>query len=260
LGWPILLGVFAIYFALAVAITRMRAELGVPVHDLHYAGPDVILPKIFGASNFSDRELSVLSMFWGFNRAYRGMVMPIQMEGFKIAQIARIPSRQMFGVGVLGAVIGPLCAMTILLHLCYSYGANAAMGPPNALTIFASESWNRYDSYVKVPQPPQWGMGAAVLVGGVFSLLLNFLRVRVPGFPFHPVGYAVASSWGMSVLWIPMLIAWVLKLLLLRYGGLRTYRMALPMVFGVIVGECVLGSLWTIIGIFGDVPTYAFWP
>jgi hypothetical protein len=64
----------------------------------------------------------------------------------------------------------------------------------------------------------------------------------------------------MSVLWIPMLIAWVLKLLLLRYGGLRTYRMALPMVFGVIVGECVLGSIWTIIGIFGDVPTYAFWP
>jgi hypothetical protein len=260
LGWPILLGVFAIYFALAVAITRMRAELGVPVHDLHYAGPDVILPKIFGASNFSDRELSVLSMFWGFNRAYRGMVMPIQMEGFKIAQVGNVPSRQMFGVAVLGAIIGPICALTVLLHLCYSYGANAAMGPPNVLTIFASEAWNRYDSYVKVPQPPQGNVGAAVVIGAAFSMLLNFLRVRVAGFPFHPVGYAVASSWGMSVLWIPMLIAWVLKLLLLRYGGLRTYRMALPMVFGVIVGECVLGSLWTIIGIFGDVPTYAFWP
>ncbi|MBC8101567.1 MAG: hypothetical protein H7Z41_03135 [Cytophagales bacterium] len=260
LGWPILLGVFAIYFALAVAITRMRAELGVPVHDLHYAGPDVILPKVFGPSNFSDQELSVLSLFWGFNRAYRGLVMPIQMEGFKIAQVARMPSRQLFGVAALGAIVGPVCAMTILLHLCYSYGANAAMGPPNALTIFASEAWNRYDSAIKAPQPPQWGQGAAVLVGMALSLLLNFLRVRVAGFPFHPVGYAVASSWGMTVLWVPMLIAWTVKLLLLRYGGLRSYRAALPLVYGVIVGECVVGSLWTIVGILTDVPTYAFWP
>ncbi len=260
MGWPILLGVFVVYFAIAVAITRMRAELGVPVHDLHHAGPDTILPSVFGPSNFSDRELSLLSMFGGFNRAYRGLVMPIQMEGFKMAQQARVAPRQMFGVAVLGAVIGPICALTVLLHLCYSYGANAAMGPPNVMAIFGSEVWNRYDSYVKVPQPPQTGMGIAVIVGAAFTLLLNFMRVRITGFPFHPVGYAIASSWGMSVLWIPMLIAWIIKMFLLRYGGLRFYRAALPMVFGVIVGECVLGSLWTIIGILGDVPTYAFWP
>ena len=31
---------FVIYYMISIAITRMRAELGTPVHDLHYSGPD----------------------------------------------------------------------------------------------------------------------------------------------------------------------------------------------------------------------------
>jgi hypothetical protein len=57
-----------------------------------------------------------------------------------------------------------------------------------------------------------------------------------------------------------MLIAWFLKLMLLRYGGLRTYRAAVPLFLGLIIGECVMGSLWTIIGIALHTQTYAFWP
>jgi hypothetical protein len=93
-----------------------------------------------------------------------------------------------------------------------------------------------------------------------FALLLNAVRIRVIGFPFHPIGYAVASSWGMNVLWMPMLLAWVVKVLVLRYGGLGLYRRVLPLCYGVIIGECVAGSLWTIVGILFGVPTYAFWP
>ena len=45
-------GIFlASYFSISIAITRMRAELGTPVHDLWYAGatgPDTIMVNIFG--------------------------------------------------------------------------------------------------------------------------------------------------------------------------------------------------------------------
>ena len=50
----------------------------------------------------------------------------------------------------------------------------------------------------------------------------------LPWFPFHPVGYAVSSSWSLSLLWLPLLIAWIIKSVLLRYGGLRAYRQAMP--------------------------------
>ncbi len=58
---------------------------------------------------------------------------------------------------------------------------------------------------------------------------------------------------------MPMLIAWIAKTLILRYGGLQTYRRALPLFFGLILGESVVGCAWPIVGLLFDLPTYSFW-
>jgi uncharacterized protein DUF6785/uncharacterized protein DUF6784 len=251
---------FLIYFAIALAITRMRAELGPPVHDLHYAGPDTFLPKVLGPTNLGRQDLTVLSFFWGFNRAYRAHAMPVQLEGFKIAQQSRLSMRPLFVAMLLAGLLGPLCAFWAILHLSYAYGAAGAIGPPNVLTIFGSEAWSRYTGWVRTPQPPQTNVGIATLLGMGFTFLLSTLRLRIIGFPFHPVGYAIASSWGMGVLWVPMLLGWIIKGVLLRYGGLGLYRRALPLFYGVIIGECVAGSLWSLFGVLTGLPTYGFWP
>lgn len=59
--------------------------------------------------------------------------------------------------------------------------------------------------------------------------------------------------------WTPDL-AWLIKLPLIRYGGLPMYRRLLPLFFGLIVGDCVVGCAWTIIGLAGDLPSYRFFP
>jgi hypothetical protein len=84
--------------------------------------------------------------------------------------------------------------------------------------------------------------------------------MQIGWFPFHPVGFAVSSSWSMHLLWLPLFIAWVIKLTILRYGGLKLYKQALPLFLGLILGECVVGSFWTIWGIIFRIPSYAFWP
>ncbi len=259
--WAVVL-FFAIYLAIALAVTRMRAELGPPAHDLHRAGPDEMLPTILGPTNFDRHTLTMFSLAWGFNRAYRSHPMPVGMESFKLAERAQTPTvGALFPFLLAAGFLGPLCAFWALLHLGYQNGAaTAAIAPPNVLTVFGSESWSRYTNWVAVPKPPQPQVGMAVCVGAVFTLLLNFARIRIVGFPFHPVGYAVASSWGMGQLWMPMLVAWTIKVLVLRYGGLGMYRRILPLCYGVILGECVTGSLWSLFSMATGIPTYAFWP
>jgi hypothetical protein len=70
----------------------------------------------------------------------------------------------------------------------------------------------------------------------------------------------MASSWGVGQLWMPLLIGSTAKFIILKFGGLRSYRVALPFFLGLILGEITIGSLWTIVGIVLGIPTYDFWP
>lgn len=252
---------FVIFFAMSIAITRMRAELGPPAHDLHAAGPDAILPNVLGPKALDTQDLSVFSLYFWFNRAYRCHEMPFQLEGFKMAERTRSSYRGLFIAIALATVFGTFVAFWVILTLLYKHGAASSnIGPPNVPLIFGTEPWSRLEGWTNMPKPSDANRGMAIGVGFAITLILNSLRMRLGWFPFHPVGYAVSSSWAMSLLWAPMFIAWLTKLLILRYGGLRLYRRALPFFLGVILGECVIGSFWTLWGIIFRLPIYAFWP
>jgi len=251
---------WGLFFALIVAITRMRAELGPPAHDLHDAGPDRIVTSVLGPKAVGVQTLAPLSMFFWFNRAYRSTPMPFELEGFKIAERAGMNYRRLFFAMTFTIAFGTICAFWAVLHLTYQYGAASGKMVYQVLTIFGSEPYNRLQGWLTSVVDVRASTIGAILVGFGLTIVLNSLRMRLPWFPFHPVGYAVSSSWSMHRLWIAMFIAWLLKAVMLRYGGLRLYRQGLPFFLGLILGECVVGSLWTIVGTALGVPTYAFWP
>lgn len=260
MSWWLVLAFFAIYIAMSIGITRMRAELGPPAHDLHMGGPDSILPALIGPGKLGAPNLVALSLMFWFNRAYRAHPMPFQLEGYKMAERASMHYRRLFFAMMAAVIVGTIAAFWAQLHVYYTLGAASKMAPPTVPLIFGGEPFNRLDTWLKGSYAPTDNTVWAVLVGLAFTLILNALRMRFVWFPFHPVGFAISSSWSMHQLWVCMLIAWLVKLLLLRYGGLRLYRSAVPFFLGLVLGECVMGSLWTIIGIALHTQTYAFWP
>src|SRR5262249_11919437 len=124
----------------------------------------------------------------------------------------------------------------------------------------AHQAFVRMNSWVSgtLDNRPNGQAQFAMLVGLVTTLLLLLLRLRFFGFPFHPLGYALSSSWSIHLVWLPMLIAWTLKGLTMRYGGLRAYRQFLPFFLGLILGDCVMGSFWALLSLFLNAPTYNF--
>jgi hypothetical protein len=252
---------FAIYFMLSISVDRMRAELGSPAHDLHYAGPDHLLSVMVGPKGLTKQTLAFFSLSWGFNRAYRSHPMPHQMEGFKLAQVTGVRMRPFMWLMLAVGVWGCLCAFWALLHVYYDLGAaTAKMQVPQVPQIFGREPWQRMERWTTPPGPVRdpaqtWG----VLVGLCLSLFLTAMRGRFLWWPFHPVGLAVSSSWAMNLMWFPLMLAWVLKTAILRGGGLRAYRTALPFFLGLMLGEFVVGSLCNIAGILFGFELYRFW-
>ena len=98
----------------------------------------------------------------------------------------------------------------------------------------------------------------AVGAGLLLTLALMALRQDIPGFPFHPIGFAVSSAWAINIVWLPLFIAWICKGLTMHYGGLRIYRMFLPFFLGLILGDCVMGSIWGLLSLALNMRMYNF--
>ncbi len=252
--WWVAVLFFLMYFALSLAITRMRAELGTPIHDLHFTGPGAVLERVAGSKSFSPDTLTVFSLYFWFTRAYRGHPMPIQLEAFKVAEQTNTDYKRwyyaMFALGTAGAFIG----MWVILQLMYHYGAEAK----SAMT-FGPEPYVTLQGWLGSPERGHYGQFIAILVGLGFAGFLQFMRTRFPWWPFHPLAYAVTSSWEINLLWGPLMLAWVFKSLILRYSGRGGFQRSLPFFIGLILGQFVVGSLLNIWGIWRGVPTYQFW-
>jgi len=119
-----------------------------------------------------------------------------------------------------------------------------------------SESYDRLADWISHPKPPA-STGLYYMVGGMaIVVVLSMLRSEFAWWPFHPAGYALALSYAMEYFWMPVFIAWLLKFLIIRYGGVRLYRLAVPFFLGLILGDYTMGSLWAIIGPVLGIPTY----
>src|SRR5439155_3959627 len=136
--WWTGLAFFGIYLALAIAITRMRAELGTPIHDLHFTGPDWTLAEVVGTRDLGAPALNAFTMYFWFNRAYRGHPMPHQLEGFKLAEQCGGRYRSWFWMMLAAGILGSLAGFWAMLHLHYVYGATA-----KARGTFGNEAFAR---------------------------------------------------------------------------------------------------------------------
>jgi len=112
------------------------------------------------------------------------------------------------------------------------YAASGKEIPATEVPTVARTDWTRIS----------WlGAGAAVMA------LFMFLRTRLFWWP-HPIGYVMwMGSWPLHRMWFSYFLGWLCKLLILKYGGQRTYLNCRRYFIGLIVGEALAVIFWTAI-------------
>jgi hypothetical protein len=240
---------FVVYYAISTAVTRMRAELGSPVHDLHFIGPDEMMPRVLGARVLGPRNLTMFAYYFFFNRAHRSHPMPHQLEAFKCAERTDMSARRLALAMLFAMPFAMLTTWWAYYHLSYRDGA---------LTWFAPHPFNRLQGWLVAQRAPDYGASAAMVAGFLQTIFLMAMRMRFVWWPFHPAGFAISSSWSMNVFWFSIFISCVAKWLLLRQGGLASHRKATPFFLGLVLGEFIVGSVWSIIGCTLNRPMYRF--
>lgn len=259
MSWHLPLIFFTLYFLMIITFTRIRAEAGVAWGFGPNMPPHRFMATGLGSSGWSPRDLTLFSYLQWFDLDYRCVAMPHQMEGMKIAEVARLRNRQLVWIIMLATLVGCLASFWALLTIYYEYGAATAKVNSWRTSMGSVPFWN-LEEWTRNPRATDTVALRAVSVGVLVTGVLNAMRTRFVWWPFHPVGYAVANTFTMEWLWCATFVGWLVKLIIIRYGGMRLYRQGIPFFIGLILGDYIIGGVWSLIGLAFGIRVYRTFP
>lgn len=247
LGISYFLALFQVVTALMVIgliMARSTSEAGMLLTETSFRPIDIYRmvgdPFKLGAQN-----LTGLAFMDGFMlRDQRGLVLSGFLDSMKLADGVHVRRRSLIGVFALSLVVALAISGWMQISLPYRLGAIQMYGyvysdNPVRAFHFASSTLSHTLPGLHLWDIFNFVLGIAVTIGMVT------LRSQLAGFPFHPLGYALSGSWTMMVFWFPCLIAWLLKTLILRYGGMKLYSQMRPLFLGMVLGEIIMAVLFT---------------
>jgi hypothetical protein len=205
--------------------------------------------------------ITIFALLAFLSRGYFPALIGYQAESFKIARQAGMNPRHMAILMILALVVG--LAVAYNAHLVPYYRDGAQYLPRGSIwgATIADEEYRAAAAPATALQRRDPYRIAATVWGVLLAGLLAYGRRALLGFPFHPVGFAVATSYGI-LLGPSFFVVWLIKGAILRYGGLRLYRRTVPFFLGLALGHLfTAGVIWGLMGAYGgpSFGAYAVW-
>lgn len=91
---------------------------------------------------------------------------------------------------------------------------------------------------------PPYSQVGHLTFGAALAAVLQWLCLMTPRWPLHPMGLIMVHTFYANHMWVSVFLGWLIKVLLLRYGGPRVYRSAQPAFLGLIMGEVFAAVFW----------------
>ena len=263
---PLLLLAGGLLLAQTIVAARVRAETGLPTQHCTYEFTK--LPLVFGLTGLTGAKVYTLFITVAFlpvSLLFR--TLPQLLENMELARRCRLKLRTVavsaflafavaLGVGMVCFMVGSYYKGTTFWVEWNGLGGQrpgnfATARYPLWVSHFLGEQG--LDKYTS----PHWIRVVFMLIGFTIFGMLMLLRKHFLRFPLHPVGYIVVMlsfyyAWvtpyfkgdgtanlETCTLWGSVLVAWGVKKLIIKYGGMNTYRRAKPLFIGLVVGAVV---------------------
>lgn len=233
------------YAMIIVILSKVVAEAGL-LFVQQTLMPGQVLNDFFGTATVGARSLTI-SMYFeqAFGTDLRATLMPSFVQGLKIADGVGLSKRWMV-FALWTAILGSLPVTYIRsLQVFYRYGGVNC--DPWFATWSGLAGWRPLARWLSNPQPATGWLAVSMAVGATTLWVVSFLRQRYLWFPLHPVGFIMMQTYPMHMMWLSILLAWALKVTLLRYGGASGLRRAVPLCLGVAFGDIFMMMFWLIV-------------
>ena len=241
---PVYLGAMYVVF---LAVTRIVAEGGIAAARAPLIPSDFI-HSTFGNSTLGADSLTALGFTYVWAADVRTFVMASVANGLKLAedQLARRKRALFWAIG-LAIVVSIASSIWAVMYMSYSYGGinlnswffGPAGGPAYPFNFITQELNN--------PDGPDWTGWISTGVGGSVMAGLMLARHNFLWWPLHPLGFAVSAISLTNYLTLSVVAAWLIKTIILKYGGPGLFHRARPFFLGLILGQFFVAGIWLVI-------------
>ncbi len=242
---------------LFIGLTRIVAESGMAEAVAPTIAPGVIVSAV-GAPAIGARGLAAIAMSYVWCSDIRTFVMASAANGLKLAESTQDRKRPLFWLMAAAVLVSAPLSIYLTTRWAYRVGGVTMnswffVGGP-----LAPLKWVQV--HFLNPEGPNVAGWLLTALGAGLMALLSAMRQRFLWWPFHPIGFALAPVWIMDQQWMTILLSWLAKVAILRYGGVKTYQRARGFFLGLILGQFVTNGLWLVIDqIAGGTGNQIFW-
>jgi len=246
-GWttvPFLVGVFVMYTCVSWAATNGGMLLVTP----RYWPMDLVL-SAFGGGIFTPRQAVSTSLLeQALGRDPRENSMPSLLNGQKLAHELHLPRRALLVACLAGMVVATFVSMYFWLTLCHRFGG-IRLGPLGTFTGHATTPPQRCTQWLQVGVAPRPLNLVAVGLGATLFGALQAGRLTFAWWPLHPIGLIMMRAMCLREFWFPIFLGWLIKLPIVRYGGLAAYNRARPFFLGLVLGDMLMAGVFFVVGL-----------
>jgi len=234
-------------FVVFLGLTRIVAEGGVGFCRAQCIPQPFVIFGI-GSKALGPQGLVALGLTYTWVSDIRSIVMTSVLHGFKMADSTKLSDKKIVRGIFLAVFLAFIVSYVTVIRSGYEFGALNAQKSWffNSLPVAVAR-----EITTKLQQP----VGAETVmlrwmftgVGAAFMSLLIFMRYRFLWFPVHYLGFPINDTWIIANAWFSIFLGWLIKRVMLRWGGLRAYRNLRPLFLGFILGTIVCAGVWLIV-------------
>jgi hypothetical protein len=225
--------IFLIWVARAVATSGVATARS-PIVPAYFAISG------FGTSALGAKGLVALDFTFVWQGESRTSPMVACAHGIKLAESIKGSKTRLFWGMMIALALSFTGAAFMTIYVCHTYGAINL----SHINWAGAHGWPGISRLMtELPDANMRGWLFRV-IGGLGSGFLSWAQHRWFWWPLHPLGFALSVGWLAGHIWFTSLVAWLIKLAIMHFGGIRLYQSLKPFFLGLILGEVSVNGLW----------------
>ncbi len=239
-----------------LVVARVVAETGLP-----YYRTAMTVSQVYSNMSpkwFTMRDIWFSAVFTVLGpQTTRDSVMTFTTTGLGVAKEMGVEKNKKRWLGAaiaLSVILGSAAAGFTTLYCQYSYPTPGSRDESPIRNNFGADYIPRRDIASAVDQfatgrfaPKQHNSYLHLSIGFFGTIALEFASLRWASWPLLPVGYVASYGVFIEDAWFSVFVGWLLKILIVRFGGASLFQKAKPFFIGIIFGEGLAAGIWLLI-------------